>query len=85
MQTEDIAAEVNRYIDRVGASGQPVWCDLGGLVVVRHDMPTTFEAVLYQPVVCLILQGRKETMIGDRLTALPAPAQDSLTRLSPSL
>jgi AraC-like DNA-binding protein len=72
MKTQDIAEQVIHYIDQVGGSDEPIWCDLPGLVVVKHDEPTTFEASLYQPVVCLILQGRKETMIGDRVMSFGA-------------
>lgn len=37
-----------------------------GIYVLRHDAPTQFEASLYRPIVCLILQGGKETTLGDR-------------------
>ena len=95
MKTEEIAAQVNRYIDQTGGSDQPIWCDLPGLIVVRHDQPTTFEAALYDPVVCLILQGRKETMIGDRVVRFGAgesliashdlPVVSRITEASPDL
>ena len=95
MKTEEIAAEVNRYIDQVGGSDEPIWCDLPGLVVLRRDKPTTFEAALYDPVVCLILQGRKETMIGDRVVRFGAgesliashdlPVVSRITEASPDL
>ncbi|MDC0714164.1 AraC family transcriptional regulator N-terminal domain-containing protein [Stigmatella sp. ncwal1] len=39
---------------------------LPGLRLLLHHRPTAFEASLYEPVVCLILQGRKETTLGDR-------------------
>ncbi|RLJ59486.1 AraC family transcriptional regulator [Litoreibacter meonggei] len=35
----------------------------------REDV-TAFEAVVYNPVICLILQGRKEMNIGDQLVSL---------------
>lgn len=34
------------------------------LVVLRRDKPSSLEASLYEPVLCLILQGRKEVSIG---------------------
>lgn len=37
-----------------------------GLHVLRHDAPTQFEATVYHPIVCLILQGAKETTLGER-------------------
>lgn len=39
---------------------------LRGLRLLRHPVRTAFEAALYEPVVCLILQGRKQTTFGDR-------------------
>lgn len=39
---------------------------LPGLRVVRYLRRTDFEATIYEPVVCLILQGRKETTFGGR-------------------
>ena len=39
---------------------------LPGLGFYRRTAPTSFESAVYDPIVCLILQGRKETTIGDR-------------------
>jgi hypothetical protein len=33
-------------------------------LLLRQDHPSSFEASLYEPVLCLILQGRKEVSIG---------------------
>lgn len=32
--------------------------------ILRHHRPTSFEAAIYEPVIILILQGRKETLLG---------------------
>lgn len=37
---------------------------MDGLVLLWQDTPSVFEASLYQPVLCLILQGRKQVSIG---------------------
>lgn len=37
---------------------------LPGLTVLRRDAPSDLEAAVYEPVICLILQGRKQTSIG---------------------
>jgi AraC-like DNA-binding protein len=37
---------------------------LRGLRLLRHPVRTEFEATIYDPVVCLILQGRKQTTFG---------------------
>jgi len=45
---------------------------LPNLTVIRRDTTTTFEAMVYQPVLCLILRGAKETGIGDQSIQLQA-------------
>ena len=37
---------------------------MDGLVLLRQDAPGPFETSLYEPVLCLILQGRKQVSIG---------------------
>ena len=40
-----------------------------GVVLLRQDHPSPLEGSLYEPVLCLILQGRKEVLVGEhRLT-----------------
>jgi len=39
---------------------------MDGLQVLRQDFPSSFEASLYQPVLCLILHGGKEVSIGEQ-------------------
>jgi AraC-like DNA-binding protein len=39
---------------------------LPGLVLLRQHSTSTFEASLYEPVLCLILQGRKQVSIGEQ-------------------
>lgn len=36
-----------------------------GLLLLSHEHPTPLDATLYEPVVCLILQGEKETAVGE--------------------
>lgn len=43
-----------------------------GVHLLRHDQPTEFEASIYDPIVCLILQGAKETTLGDRVFTVEA-------------
>jgi AraC-like DNA-binding protein len=43
-----------------------------GLVLFRQASPTSFEASLYEPVLCLILRGRKQVSIGERTLAFGA-------------
>jgi len=37
-----------------------------GLVLLRQGSPSSLEASLYEPVLCLILQGRKEVSLGEQ-------------------
>ncbi|MEO0325821.1 MAG: AraC family transcriptional regulator [Myxococcota bacterium] len=43
--------------------GEPI----AGLSFYRRTAPTEFQAFVYDPLVCLILQGTKETSVGDRM------------------
>lgn len=45
---------------------------LPNVTVIRRDDITTFEAMVYRPVLCLILRGAKETSIGDQVISLRA-------------
>lgn len=45
---------------------------LPNLFVLREQRMTAFDAVVYNPVVCLILQGAKVTTIGDQVSELKA-------------
>ncbi|MEO1198106.1 MAG: AraC family transcriptional regulator [Pseudomonadota bacterium] len=44
--------------------------ELPGLSVFRRDAPSDIEAAIYEPVICLILQGGKVTSIGDQAADL---------------
>jgi AraC-like DNA-binding protein len=46
-------------------SAQPV----PGLTLLHYPVKTSFEASVYEPVVCLIVRGKKETLLGDRQLA----------------
>lgn len=45
---------------------------LPGITVFRRDRVSDLEAFMYEPVVCLILQGGKVTSIGDQIAKLEA-------------
>lgn len=49
--------------------GNPI---LPGLSVLRRESESEIEAYLYEPVICLILQGAKAVSIGDQTVAIPA-------------
>lgn len=53
-------------IDRnIGPKGEH-YAPFPNLVLIRRFAPTTFEAFVYEPLVCLILQGCKETALDER-------------------
>lgn len=64
-----------------------------GLILLRESQPTRFEASIYEPVVCLILQGEKETTVGDQTRVIRAgqcvvvshdlPVLSRITKASP--
>lgn len=66
MLLSDLARRVDKQIGRDDGSDQTSVSPLPGLLLLRHRRPTTLDATFYSPVLCLILQGRKETIVGDR-------------------
>lgn len=42
------------------------------MVLIRYPEPSGLEGSLYEPVICLILQGRKEVTLGDRTLSFGA-------------
>ena len=53
-------------------AGESDDCALPNLTVLRKHEVSEFESVVYRPVVCLVLQGAKETAIGDQSVTLRA-------------
>jgi AraC-like DNA-binding protein len=49
---------------------EPASLQMPGLSVLRRESPSNIEAVVYEPVLCLILQGSKVTSIGDQSVKL---------------
>jgi len=66
MKLRELAEHVERHAPKHPASDQPIPLPVDGMSIFRQTSCTTFEAMLYQPVACLILQGSKESVIGDR-------------------
>lgn len=64
--TDHFAQKVLDYFDKNGSEGIPCLTDVPGFAALCNRKPTKLEGNLYNPVVCLILQGRKETYIGER-------------------
>lgn len=60
----DLAGQVLRFADRHGADHRSFPTGVAGLTLVRTRAPTALEAQAYHPLVCLVLQGRKESYLG---------------------
>jgi hypothetical protein len=63
---EALIEEASRHLSAHGRCRPQVARPMDGLLLLRQDTPSAFEASLYEPVLCLILQGRKQVSIGDR-------------------
>ncbi len=74
MDLQDLATQAAAHFADDRQEGPRTVVPLPGLALLRHDRPTELSPSLYQPVVCLILQGSKETMLGDDKVVL-APGQ----------
>jgi AraC-like DNA-binding protein len=55
---------------RYSSETEPNFQSLPGLSIFRRDAESDIEAFIYEPVVCLILQGSKVSSIGDQFVEL---------------
>ena len=58
-------ARVCSYADAHGAPEVPFETGIEGFTLVRCRAPTALEAMVYSPLLCLVLQGRKESYLGE--------------------
>jgi AraC-like DNA-binding protein len=63
---ETLLEQASKRLGYAGKSGQQAVQPLPGLSLLEEDAPSTFEAYLYEPVLCLILQGRKQVTLGQQ-------------------
>ena len=61
----DLITRVCRYADAHDAPEVPFETGIDGFTLVRCRAPTALEAMVYSPLLCLVLQGRKESYLGD--------------------
>ena len=64
MPVSELIRQVDRYFDHKSMDINQMVSPVDGLLLLRYVKPTELEATLYEPVVCLILQGRKMTALG---------------------
>lgn len=67
MNLEDLTARVVDYADRHAAAEAPLETAVDGLSIVRQRAPTGFSHTIYKPAFCLVLQGAKRLLAGDRI------------------
>ena len=70
MQLETFQREAEDYLLKEGDGAPHGTQPVDGLFLLRHLEPTPLEATLYEPVLCLILQGQKEVCAGEALVRL---------------
>jgi len=66
MTDRDLIARIRAFADARNAPNTPFETGFEGLTLVRSHAPTRLDAVLYRPLMCLVLQGTKESHLGDR-------------------
>lgn len=64
MSNKDLIARICAFADSHKADHEAYNTGVAGLLTLRSYKRTSMEAVLYTPLLCLILQGRKETFTG---------------------
>jgi AraC-like DNA-binding protein len=66
MHLEGLIEQASRRVPVAAGGHQQAAQPMDGLLLLRQHSPSSFEASLYEPVLCLILQGRKQVSIGEQ-------------------
>ncbi|MEM7118829.1 MAG: AraC family transcriptional regulator [Chloroflexota bacterium] len=66
MKIDQLAQQITETFTHKQAKGKEIASSSPDMVLLRYTQPTHIEATLYDPVVCLILQGKKEIWVGKR-------------------
>lgn len=66
MDLEDLIEQASRRAPAPDKSSRQVAKLMDGLLLLRQDTPSALEFSLYEPVLCLILQGRKQVSFGEQ-------------------
>ncbi|RFA30829.1 hypothetical protein CAI21_04845 [Alkalilimnicola ehrlichii] len=64
---QDLIARVIEYADAKQLPETPTDLGIGGLALLRSRTPTPLTNTLYRPLLCVGLQGRKQTQFGNRI------------------
>jgi AraC-like DNA-binding protein len=68
---DDLARKVLAYADARGLGDEPSKTTVPGLNVSRQRSATELAPVLYEPIFCLVLQGAKQALQGQRVVDFP--------------
>jgi AraC-like DNA-binding protein len=66
MAMDELVEQADRRVSAAEYGRQRTAQPMDGLVLLRQSTPSSFEATLYEPVLCLILRGRKQVSIGEQ-------------------
>lgn len=66
MHLDELIELATRHVRTANNGDQQTAQPMDGLVLLRQDSPSSFEASMYEPILCLILQGRKQVSIGEQ-------------------
>lgn len=68
---DNLLCKVLAYADARGIGDEPAVSDVPGLNVSRQRRATELAPVLYEPIFCLVLQGAKQALQGQRVVDFP--------------
>jgi AraC-like DNA-binding protein len=90
----DLLTRAWRFADARDAPETPFETGIAGFTLVRCRTPTPLEGMIYSPLLCLVLQGRKESFLGPErvvfgpgeslIVSLDLPSQSRVTEASPA-
>ncbi len=66
MELEALVEQADRCVAAAAKRGQPTARPMADLLLFEQATPSSFESSLYEPVLCLILRGRKQVSLGDQ-------------------
>lgn len=94
MEISELAELATQFFDKNDFREHAVVSPLPGLTLLKSTKKTELDASVYDPVICLILQGEKETIAGDKSVKFGAgeslivshslPVLSRITKATPS-
>jgi len=72
MPLQALVDQASRHVAAAGNGPEHAVHPMHGLRLFRQDYRSSFDSYLYEPVLCLILQGRKEVSVGEQVLSFGA-------------